>query len=66
MPIYTFKCQDCGQTVDVVSKLFVSKPPTSCLVCGGVSFIKVYNDFFVIFRGKGFYTNDSKRKKGQD
>ena len=56
MPIYEYRCDVCGHTLEVFQK-FSDEPLESCEVCGGhVS--KVLHPVAIHFKGSGFYTTD--------
>ena len=58
MPIYEYRCQSC----DLVMEAFVrgGKEPTACKECGAESLTRLISRAGVIFKGSGFYVNDSK------
>ena len=64
MPTYEYACQSCGAHVDVYQR-FSAEPLTECGVCGG-PLRKVFHPAGILFKGSGFYVNDSRsgRKKG--
>ena len=63
MPIYEYRCDACGHTVEVFQK-FSDAPLESCEVCGGhVS--KVLHPVAIHFKGSGFYTTDYGRGSGK-
>lgn len=39
MPIYLYKCKDCGETFEFLAMTFDEKPET-CKKCGGTEFEK--------------------------
>ena len=60
MPTYTYSCADCGpmeffQPID-------NDPLTECPRCDSLNFHKTFNKVGVQFKGKGFYSTDSKGK----
>jgi putative FmdB family regulatory protein len=59
MPTYTYKCTKCSKTEDVVHG-FNESYSSSC-ECGGET-SKVFYPTGIKFKGKGFYSNDSKAK----
>jgi putative FmdB family regulatory protein len=63
MPTYNFYCQNCNYEVEDYKP--ISFPKTSvCPICGENTLIKlVGKGGGLIFKGKGFYVNDSKREK---
>lgn len=64
MPTYEYACRDCGQHVEVVQS-FRDDPLTTCGTCGG-RLRKVYGAAGIIFKGSGYYVNDSRTKPAGD
>lgn len=58
MPTYQYACTDCGEPLEVVQR-FSDEPMTECPVCGG-QLRKVFSAAAVVFKGSGFYHNDSR------
>lgn len=58
MPTYEYRCESCGRTVEVVQR-FTDAPLTICESCNGV-LRKVYAPVGIVFKGSGFYKNDSR------
>jgi putative FmdB family regulatory protein len=58
MPVYAYKCRDCGTPLEVHQE-FSDAPLTECPVCGG-ALRKQYGTIGVTFNGSGFYRNDSR------
>jgi putative FmdB family regulatory protein len=58
MPTYEYRCESCGHTFDAVQG-FADDPLTTCNVCGG-SLRKVFSAVGIVFKGSGFYKNDSR------
>lgn len=56
MPIYVYRCQDCGANLER-RQGFQDAPLTECATCGG-ELRRVLQPVGVIFRGSGFYTTD--------
>jgi len=65
MPTYEYACtkQDCGNRFDLVQS-FSDPSATECPVCGQ-PVRKVYGAVGVVFKGSGFYRNDSRDSKGR-
>lgn len=63
MPIYEYRCDACGHTVEVFQK-FSDDPLESCEVCGG-HLAKVLHPVAIHFKGSGFYTTDYGRGSGK-
>ena len=64
MPTYQYACTECGHAFDQVQS-FSDASLTECPVCQG-RLRKVFNAVGVVFKGSGFYRNDSRdegRKK---
>lgn len=66
MPTYEYACRECGQHVEVVQS-FRDDPLTICPHCRG-QLRKVYGAAGIIFKGSGYYVNDSRKSaaKGAD
>jgi putative FmdB family regulatory protein len=58
MPTYEYACTSCGEHVEVVQS-FRDDPLTTCPACGG-PLRKVFGSIGVVFKGSGFYKNDSR------
>ena len=58
MPTYAYRCRDCGHQFDIFQK-FSEDTLTECPVCAG-SIRRVIQPTGVVFKGTGFYINDSK------
>jgi putative FmdB family regulatory protein len=58
MPVYAYKCRDCGTPLEVHQE-FSDAPLTECPVCGG-ALRKQYGSIGVTFNGSGFYRTDSR------
>lgn len=58
MPTYQYRCTDCGRDLEVVQK-FSDTSLTVCPTCAG-TLRKVFNAVGVVFKGSGFYRNDSR------
>ena len=58
MPTYAYACADCGHAFDIVQS-FSDDALTTCPECGGV-LRKQFNAVGVVFKGGGFYRNDSR------
>ncbi|MBM3662939.1 MAG: zinc ribbon domain-containing protein [Actinobacteria bacterium] len=59
MPLYEFKCRDCGHVFDAQLG-FDEDPPAECPACGSAEIRKVFSPVGISFRGSGFYKNDSR------
>ena len=58
MPTYAYACRDCGHDFEVVQS-FTDDSLTICPVCHG-QLRKVFANVGVVFKGSGFYRNDSR------
>lgn len=58
MPTYEYACTDCGDKSEVVQR-FSDDPLTICTECGG-RLRKVFSPVGIVFKGSGFYRNDSR------
>lgn len=58
MPTYQYSCNDCGHFFEAVQS-FSEDSLTVCPECGG-TLRKVFNAVGVVFKGSGFYRNDSR------
>ena len=61
MPIYAYRCTDCGTDHEAVQK-FTDPALTDCPACDG-DLRKVYSAVGVVFKGSGFYATDSRASK---
>ncbi len=60
MPTYSYRCTACGNEFDV-RQSFSDDALTVCEECGG-NLRKLFNSVGIVFKGSGFYHNDSKSK----
>ena len=58
MPTYQYACTECGEDLEAVQK-FSDDPLTVCPACGG-KLRKVFTPVGIVFKGSGFYRNDSR------
>lgn len=58
MPTYQYVCTDCGEPLEAVQK-FSDDALTECPACSG-RLRKVFSAVGVVFKGSGFYRNDSR------
>ncbi len=61
MPTYQYACTECGHAFDQFQS-FSEDALTECPECQG-RLRKVFNAVGVVFKGSGFYRNDSRDKK---
>ena len=62
MPMYAYACKDCGHAFDI-QQSFSDDSLTVCPECSGI-LRKKFNSVGVVFKGSGFYRNDSRPKEG--
>jgi putative FmdB family regulatory protein len=62
VPIYSYACRPCDYRFDI-QQAFTDDSLTQCPQCDG-SLRKIYSAVGVVFKGSGFYRNDSR--KGSD
>ena len=58
MPTYQYACTACGERLEAVQS-FTDAALTDCPACGG-ALRKVFSAVGVVFKGSGFYRNDSR------
>jgi putative FmdB family regulatory protein len=63
MPVYTYRCENCGIQFDKTQK-FSDQPLTKCPECGKKSLKKVYTPVGIVFKGSGFYATDHRSPSG--
>ena len=61
MPTYQYACTSCDERLEAV-QTFTDAPLTQCPACGG-RLRKVFSAVGVVFKGSGFYKNDSRDGK---
>ncbi|MBC7203919.1 MAG: zinc ribbon domain-containing protein [Pusillimonas sp.] len=57
MPIYAYRCTDCGHAQDVLQKMSDS-PLTDCPVCGKSTYAKQVTAAGFQLKGSGWYVTD--------
>jgi putative FmdB family regulatory protein len=60
MPTYEYVCASCGNDFDVFQSMS-DDPLKVCPTCGGAVRRKINGGTGVIFKGSGFYKNDSRK-----
>jgi putative FmdB family regulatory protein len=60
VPTYQYQCTECGSALEVIQS-FTDDNLTECPECAG-RLRKVFNAVGVVFKGSGFYRNDSRQK----
>ncbi len=62
MPIYAYRCEDCGHELDALQK--ISDPPlTECPACGASALTKQITAAAFRLKGSGWYETDFKKDK---
>ena len=59
MPTYQYVCGQCDAPLEVVQS-FSDDALTACPECKAEALKKVYGSVGVVFKGSGFYRNDSR------
>jgi putative FmdB family regulatory protein len=62
VPTYQYSCTECGHFFEQVQS-FSDASLTECPACQG-KLRKVFNAVGVVFKGSGFYRNDSRSENG--
>jgi len=65
MPIYTYRCENCGVQFDRRQK-FADDPLKVCPECQTETLRKVYLPVGIVFKGSGFYATDNRSPSGRD
>lgn len=63
MPIYTYRCENCGLQFERRQK-FSDDPLTRCPECNKNALRKVYLPVGIVFKGSGFYATDNRSPSG--
>jgi putative FmdB family regulatory protein len=63
MPVYTYRCDNCGVEFDQTQK-FSDPPLSKCPECGKQTLHKVYQPVGIVFKGSGFYATDHRSPSG--
>jgi putative FmdB family regulatory protein len=58
VPTYQYACTECGEQIERVQS-FSDPALTECPACSG-KLRKVFNSVGIVFKGSGFYRNDSR------
>lgn len=64
MPVYQYACTECGEELEA-RQSFSDDSLTVCPACNG-RLRKVLTAVGVVFKGSGFYRNDSRAAAGND
>ena len=59
MPTYQYTCPSCSHGFEIAQS-FSDDPLTDCPACSSTGLRKVYGSVGVVFKGSGFYRNDSR------
>jgi len=62
VPTYSYACTECGHEFDI-QQSFSDSSLNQCPVCEG-RLRKIYSAVGVVFKGSGFYRNDSRSAPG--
>ena len=63
MPVYTYRCENCGIQFEK-QQSFTDDPLKTCPECRKKALKKVITPTKVIFKGSGFYATDHKSPSG--
>jgi len=63
MPTYEYRCEKCGEHLEVVQS-FAERPLKRHRTCGG-DLERVIHSRGVVFKGSGFYKTDSRPKASE-
>jgi putative FmdB family regulatory protein len=63
MPVYTYRCENCGVQFDRHQK-FSDPPLTRCPECNKKALKKVIAPVGIVFKGSGFYATDHRSPSG--
>ena len=64
MPTYSYGCRACGHQFDQFQK-FSDDPLTVCPECGG-EIRRLIHNVGVVFKGSGWYINDSRKSSSSE
>lgn len=64
MPVYDYECQKCGMVIEQEHGLNDEPPKKKCAECKG-KLVKIFSPPSIVFKGSGFYINDSKKNNGK-
>ena len=65
MPVYTYRCGNCGVQFER-QQSFTDQPLKTCPECRKKALKKVITPSKVIFKGSGFYATDNRSPAGED
>jgi putative FmdB family regulatory protein len=61
MPWYDYQCEKCGAVFEVLRSMD-DDSKVKCHHCGSSRTVKIYAAAPIVFKGSGFYVNDSGKK----
>jgi len=64
MPVYTYRCDNCGVQFER-HQSFTDAPLKTCPTCRKKALKKVITPSKVIFKGSGFYATDNRSSSGE-
>ncbi len=64
MPTYVYECSACAAVFEAEQRI-IEDPLTECTVCGKGPVKRIIQPTAVMFKGGGFYVNDSKPAAGK-
>ena len=64
MPIYTYRCNDCGYQFEKRQRM-TDAPLTECIHCEHGHVRRVVNPVGIVFKGSGFYVTDNRNGSGK-
>jgi putative FmdB family regulatory protein len=64
VPTYQYACTSCGHQLEAVQS-FTDAPLTECPECAG-RLRKLFSSVGIVFKGSGFYRNDSRAAASKD
>ena len=64
MPIYEYRCQQCGTTLEVMQRM-ADAPLKHCDKCGADALEKLISQTSFILKGSGWYATDYKAKPSE-
>ncbi len=64
MPLYEYRCLDCGETIEIIQK-FSDSPLYNCEACGG-ALERLLSPSAIQFKGSGWYVTDYGKNNRKD
>ena len=62
MPIYEYECMTCGENFEK-RQSFSAEAKADCPTCNATETRRLISTPAIVFKGSGFYINDSKKSK---